>query len=461
MAERETGGITQRISAYEIEHAPKEGTARAITFIDTPGHEAFKEMRRRGASAADIAILVVAADDGVKPQTKEAWSAITDAGIPYVVAFTKIDKETANIDRAKESVLKEGIYLEGLGGSVPWVGVSSKTGDGIPELLDLILLVADLEEITCDPTLPPRAVVIESSRDPKSGISATVIVREGMFETGAFAVADNAWAPLRSIETFAGTKVSSISCGKPARITGFSQEPRVGSELTQVGTKREAEERAEAGEQPLIHTKASDPSDTRRSVRLLLKADAAGSIEALEYELKKVPQETAELVIVQRGIGSVSENDVKMLAGFDDAFIIGFNVKVEAGAADLAERQGVTIETRAIIYELTEWLTNKIAEIAPPPEAASVAASIKILKHFSQTGNKHVVGGKVEAGTLKRGNQVTIIRRGIEVGVGKVTNLQAQRADVDSVAEGFEFGAQIDTKSDVAPGDLLEVRSGA
>lgn len=460
VAERETGGITQRISAYEITHAPKEGALRAITFIDTPGHEAFKEMRRRGAGAADIAILVVAADDGVKPQTKEAWSAITDAGIPYIVAFSKIDKETANLDRAKESVLKEGIYLEGLGGSVPWVGVSSKTGDGVPELLDLILLVADLEEITCNPTLPARAVVIESSRDPKSGIASTVIVREGTFTTGAFAVADDAWAPLRSIEQFDGTKVASLSCGKPARITGFSKEPRVGSELVQVETKREAESLAEAGEQPLAKTQHTDQNDERHTVRLLIKADTAGSIEALEYELKKVPSDTANIIIVERGVGSVSENDVKMLAGFDDALIVGFNVKVESGAADLAARQGVTIETRAIIYELTEWLTKKIQDIAPPKVEASVLATVKILKHFSQSGNKHVVGGKVETGTLKRGNQVVIIRRGIEVGVGKVVNLQAQRADVDSITEGFEFGAQIDTKADVTNGDLLEVRSG-
>lgn len=471
VAEREHGGITQRISAYEIEHPIREAsrsngagpTVRHITFIDTPGHEAFQKMRRRGASAADIAILVIAADDGVKPQTKEAWSAISDAGIPFIVAFTKIDKDTANLDRAKESVLKEGIYLEGLGGTTPHVAVSSKSGAGIPDLLDLILLVADLEDIHCDSGAVPRAIVIESARDPKSGVSATVIIRAGTFKTGVCAVADDAWAPLRIIENANGEKVKEIACGKPAKITGFSKEPRVGSEMRVVASKKEAERAAEMGEAEAARSGAPDASrgeEERTQIRLLLKADTAGSVEALEYELKKIPQEHAEIIPVGVGVGAVSESDVKRLVGFENAIVVGFNVKVEVGAADLAKRQGVAVETRPIIYELSEWLANEVARIAPPPVEAVVLGSAKILKHFSSAGNKHVVGGRVEAGVLKRGNQVTIIRRGIEVGVGKAVNLQSQRADVDSLSAGTEFGAQIETKADVAPGDMLEVRSG-
>lgn len=457
VAERETGGITQRISAYEITHTPKDGGERPITFIDTPGHEAFQEMRRRGASAADIAILVVAADDGVKPQTKEAWSAISAAGIPFIVAFTKIDKETANIEKAKESVLREGIYLEGLGGTVPWAAVSSKTGAGVPELLDLITLVADLEGVHCSPEESAKAIVIESARDPKSGVSATVIVRSGTLEAGNFAIADDAWAPLRAIENAAGEKVKTLTCGKPARITGFSKEPRVGSELYIVSTKKEAEEKAKGGEKPLPPPRSVDES--KKSIRLVLKADAAGSLEALEFELKKIPRDTAELVIVAKTIGAVSENDVKLLIGFHDSIIIGFNVKVDPRAVDLAERQGVTIETRAIIYELTEWLGKEVARIAPPATEPEVFGKAKILKHFSNAGTKHVVGGRVESGTAKRGATLTIYRRGIEVGSGKILNLQSQRADVESIAEGMEFGAQVETKADIVPGDVIEIRS--
>ncbi|MFQ5540819.1 MAG: translation initiation factor IF-2 [Candidatus Paceibacteria bacterium] len=455
VAEREKGGITQRISAYEIEHTPKEGAKRAISFIDTPGHEAFQKMRRRGASAADIAILVVAADDGAMPQTLEAWKAITDAKIPYIVAFTKIDKENANLDRAKESVMKDGIYLEGLGGDVPHVALSSKTGEGVDELLDLILLVADLEDVTCDADAEPRAVVIESARDPRSGVSASVIVRAGTFRTGTFAVADDAWAPLRAIEAADGSRVKEVVCGKPAMITGFSKEPRVGSDLYVVQTKKEAEAAAAEGEKPLA--KASAPTaEGKKCIRLMLKADTAGSIEALEHELEKVSQENANLLLVEKGVGAITENDVKLLTGFEDALIAGFNVKVESGAADLAERQGVSVMTKPIIYELTEWIGKEVERIAPAVVEATVTGNAKVLKHFSTTGTKHVIGGRVEEGTLVRGALITIRRRGVEAGSGKIVNLQSQKADVERVSEGIEFGAQIETKADITIGDMLE-----
>ena len=457
VASGEAGGITQRISAYEIEHESQEHGGRNISFIDTPGHEAFQEMRRRGASAADIAILVIAADDGVKPQTTEAWNAIKDAGIPYIVALTKIDKDSANLDRAKDSILKEGIYLEGLGGDVPWVGVSSKTGEGIPELLDLIILVCDLEEIHCNPSADARAVVIESTRDPKAGTSATVVVRSGVFANGGFTVADDAWAPLRIIEDATGKKVPEVVCGQPARITGFSKEPRVGSELVIVASKKEAEKCAAVGEQPV--EKVSYEETDKKQVRIILKADTAGSLEALEFELQKVPQENAELVVVQKGVGAISENDVKQLVGFTDALIAGFNVSIDASARDMAERQGVATETKSIIYELTEWLTEKVAHIAPPKKEIVVLGRVKVLKHFSTTGTKHVIGGRVEEGVFKKGALVSIHRRGIDVGTGKVINVQSQKADVEQVTEGTEFGAQIETKADVVGGDILELRS--
>ena len=224
-------------------------------------------------------------------------------------------------------------------------------------------------------------------------------------------------------------------------------------------SKKDAEKLAAEGEQPVAKTTTQDEESDKKQVRMVLKADTAGSIEALEFELKKVPQENAELVIVQKGVGAVSENDVKLLAGFDNALIAGFNVSVDASAQDLAERQSVLVETRSIIYELTEWLSETIERIAPPKKEPMVTGQIKILKHFSTTGTKHVVGGRVEAGVFAKGAMVTIIRRGIEVGTGKVLNLQSQKADTDKVSEGDEFGAQIETRADIAGGDILEVRS--
>ena len=457
VAAREAGGITQRVSAYEIVHKGAEGE-RAMTFIDTPGHEAFQKMRERAGAAADIAILIVAADDGVKPQTLEAYKAITAANIPFIVAFTKVDKETADLERAKNSVAKEGIYLEGLGGDVPYAAVSGKSGAGVPELLDLIALAADLHNITCDANAATEGVILEATRDSKIGISATIILKQGTMEVGDFAVSGEAYASLRAIENFAGEKVKAISCGKPARVTGFTGEPKVGALVTVVKTKKEAEELAEKNKKPAVATERrvqQEESAEKVSIRLILKADSAGSLEALEYELGKIVEERVEFIVAGKSVGTISENDVKPLMGFSPAIVIGFNVKAEVSAKDLAERQHITIETRSIIYEITDWLKAEAKRLKPEVFADAVTGTAQIIRHFSTSGSKHVVGGKVTEGALKLQDRVIIQRRGIEVGPGRIVNLQMQKADVDTVPAGMEFGAQIETKADVVTGDLV------
>ncbi len=456
VAARETGGITQRVSAYEAVHEGAEG-ARMITFIDTPGHEAFQKMRARGAKAADIAILVVAADDGVKPQTLEAYRAIQDAKVPFIVAFTKIDKDSANLDRAKESVMKNEIYLEGLGGDVPYVGVSGKSGAGVPELLDLITLVSDLHNISCNADSPVRATVIESTRDAKTGLSATVIIKEGTLSVGGFAVTGTALAPLRAIENFTGKKVNEIQCGKPARIFGFTEEPAVGAIVTVFKSKADAEKAVKESERSSMSPDKEriEEKSGRVTVRLLLKADAAGSLEALQHEIAKISVENIDLYVIAEGVGPITENDIKPLIGFDKTIVLGFNVKVDTSAKDLAERQRITIEAKPIIYELAEWLSKELVQYQPEPNADAVTGTVQILKHFSTSGSKHVVGGRVTDGALSLSDRVTIVRRGIEVGTGKVTNLQAKKLDVSAVPTGTEFGAQIETKADIIAGDIL------
>ncbi len=455
VASGEAGGITQRLSAYEITHTNDTGT-HGITFIDTPGHEAFMSMRKRGARSADIAVLIVASDDGVKPQTIEAKKAIEEAGIPYIVAFTKIDKPGSNLERAKDLVIREGIYLEGLGGDVPWVALSGKTGEGVPELLDTILLVAEINEMKLSTTTAVSGIIIETERT-KTGVSATVILKSGTLTTGGFAVSGSAIAPLRIIENFKGEKVQSLRAGQSARVVGFNEEPVIGSPLVTYTSKKEAEaaadEFARAKKAP-VHTRhaVSDTAD----IRVVIKADSAGAVEALAYELNKIPQEKVHIKIVGSGVGTINENDVKLLIGFSPAALIGFNVKIDASAKDLAERQHVAVELRSIIYELSEWLTQEIAKYEPEDTTAKVHGTLTVLKYFSTTGSKHVVGGRVESGTIKLGDAVVIVRRGIEVGKGKITNLQLQRSNASSVGEGLECGLQVDTKADVVQGDLLE-----
>jgi translation initiation factor IF-2 len=455
----EAGGITQHVSAYEAVHE-HEGTPRTITFLDTPGHEAFRALRSRGAQVADVAILVIAADEGVKPQTKEAYDAIIEADIPFVVAFTKIDKNGADIDRVKNSVIENGIYLEGLGGSIPYTPVSSKTGEGVPELLDLVLLTADLAELTADTSLPATGFVLESSQDPKRGISATVIIKDGTLEIGSVVVAGKASAPVRFIENFLAKRIDTGNASQPVSLSGWSALPAAGTPFAMVENKKEAEKLV-AGNALLpdftaqLRNRDTAEEDAGKTiVPIVIKADVTGSIEAIIHELKKSTHELVALKIVADGIGTVSEADVK-IAQAGNAMIIGFHVGIDSSARDLAERAGVPIETFSIIYDLEKFMTGVLAERAPKVRKEEFHGNAKILKIFNASGGKQVLGARLDVGFVNLNDLVKIDRRGVDLGMGKVTNLQQARADVKEIRTEGEFGSQIETKSDIAAGDTL------
>ena len=343
VTESEAGGITQHISAYEVEHTTPTGDTRRITFLDTPGHEAFQHLRSRGSSAADLAILVVAADDGVKPQTLEALKAIEEAHIPYLVAISKIDKANADVERAKNSLLEHGIYLEGLGGSVPFVPISSKTGEGIPALLDLLLLAADMEELTGDPTMPAHGLVIESHCDPKRGVSAVLVIKDGSLKAGQYVVAGSACAPLRIIEDFRGKRITEARFSSPLMVVGFSDTPPVGATFHVVSDKKaayaeievaRAKERSGTG----IIANNGVEGDGVFVLPVVIKSDVVGSIEAIKHELRKHEDERTQIRVIHEGVGGVVEADIKVAAGTTRAIIIGFNVPVDAAAEESAER---------------------------------------------------------------------------------------------------------------------------
>lgn len=447
----EAGGITQHVSAYEAVHE-HEGVERTITFLDTPGHEAFRALRSRGAAAADIAILVVAADEGVKPQTLEAYNSIQESNIPFVIAFTKMDKNGADIARAQASVLENGIYLEGLGGDIPYAPVSSKSGEGVPELLDLVLLTADLAELTADPELPASGFVLESSQDPKRGIVATLIVKDGSFATSTYAVAGSAMTPVRFIENFTGARIEKAGPSQPIRIAGWNSLPPAGTPFTSAATKKEAEKLA--SEPEVLRTVADEPLGDRASFPIIIKADVTGSIEAIKHELQKVTHERAIIRIVGEGVGAVSENDIKQAAA-GGATIIAFTVGTESSARDLAERMNVPVESFSIIYDLENRVAELLAARAPSITVEEPTGEAKILKIFSTTGNKRVLGANLLSGTIALGDSVKLSRRGIELGYGKIVNLQQARADVKEIRTEGEFGAQVETKEDIAAGDTI------
>ena len=451
VVEKEAGGITQHVSAYVAEHE-HEGTKRHITFLDTPGHEAFKALRARGAQAADVAILVIAAEEGVKPQTKEAFEEITTAGIPFVVAFTKIDKPGADVERAKVSALEAGIYLEGLGGDVPYGAVSSKSGEGIPELLDLVLLAADLRELTGDPTVLAQGFVLESSQNSKRGTSSTLIVKNGTLSTGTFVVAGDALAPVRFIEDFQGKRITEALPSSPVAISGWNTIPSAGTPFQTVASKKEAEAKVlEATKKVKEEDVVS--SDTA-SLPIIIKGDVTGSVEAIKGILKKVTHEHIALRVIASGIGSVGESDVKT-AQTAGGVIFAFHTSVDPLARDLADRTHVPIEEFNIIYELETRAKELLNERAPRIEKEEVLGEAKVLKAFSVSGVKQVLGARHLSGTLTLGDQVKIVRRGIELGRGKLTNLQVARVDVKDIHTEGEFGLQVESKAEISGGDEL------
>lgn len=454
----EAGGITQHISAYEVVHHTKEGSDRKITFLDTPGHAAFDAMRERGATVADIAILVVSAEDGVRPQTLQALKAIRESKIPFVVAITKIDKPNANVERAKTSLIENEIYVEGYGGDIPCVAVSSKAGTGIPELLDMLILVADLEDLHADLSKPGEGFVIESALDRKKGTAATLVLKDGTLKSGTFVVAGGATAPVRIMEDFRGTSLKEAIAGQPIRIIGFDLLPPVGALFRGAQNKKEAE--AVADELRIIQPKKlmqADLGENCIALPVIVKGDVLGSVEAVIGEIEKLQTERVKINIIHRGVGAISENDVKAAGTSGNALILGFNVSLEPGARDLAERSLVRVEAFTIIYKLTEFMEELIKDKTPRVETDVVQGTLKILKTFNMDGARQVLGGKVVSGTLSVGDQVRLTRRGVDLGKGKITNIQQAKMDTQSVAEGNECGMQVQLKSvEAAPGDILE-----
>jgi translation initiation factor IF-2 len=451
----EAGGITQHISAYEVEHKTGDGGTRRITFLDTPGHQAFTGMRARGAKVADIAVLVVSAEDGVKAQTIEAYQAIKEAQIPFIVAINKIDKPNANPERTKQSLAEADIFVEGYGGNISFVLLSAKTGDGVDSLLDLLLLTAELEGLTGDTESPLDGVIIESRMDPKKGATATLVITNGIIKKGQFIVCDGAYAPLRVIENFQGKQVDSASFSSPVRITGWTSVPKIGARVTTVDSKKEAECFIDSTS-PLCTT-AHQQSDDNRCVivPIIIRADVAGTLEAIEGELMKITHPRVMLRIIAKGVGAVTENDVKLAIGSENSIILAFNVKHDALAQDLATRNAVGLYDFDIIYKLTEFMSDLVSDRAPHIEVKTALGELRVLRFFSQQKEKQVLGGHVESGKILKDARFTILRKGIEIGEGKIIELQQQKLKSPEVTEGNDCGLMVESRFTIAERDVL------
>ncbi len=459
VVDKEAGGITQHISAYEVVHEDKDGNSKKITFLDTPGHSAFSGVRERGASIADIAVLIVSAEEGVKDQTIEAFQSIEATKTPFIVAINKIDRPNANIERTKLQLSEAGIFVEGYGGSVPVVAISAKSGEGVSDLLDMMLLVAEVEELKGDGHIPAEGLVLEANLDPKIGVTVNLIIKNGTLYTGDLVAIGDQSAKIKKIEDFKGKTLKEATFSSPVRVFGFSSIPEVGRCFQTFNDKKSLENYLEKQKAGILSTTCRNFFEENSSaihVPIIIKTDVYGSLEAVMKEVAKIKSDKISLDIVQTGVGTISETDAKIASSSPNSIILGFHVKVDHSAQDQAEKFGFKIMQFDIIYKLSEWLEGEIRNRTPKERVEESIGRAKILKVFAQNKVKQIVGGQVIKGRITKGAEVIILRRDVEIGRGKITDLQEQKIKTSTVEEGTQFGTEIETKLMISPGDYID-----
>jgi translation initiation factor IF-2 len=466
VAAGEAGGITQHIGAYQVRHA-----GRAITFLDTPGHEAFTAMRARGAKVTDIAVIVVAADDGVKPQTDEAIDHARAAGVPIIVAVNKIDKEGAQPERVRTEMTQRGLQPAEWGGEVEFVDVSAKTKEGLDSLLDTIQVVAELEELRANSNTEASGVVIESRLDPGRGAVVTLLVQRGTLRVGDALVAGATFGRVRAMHDFIGTRVAVAAPGEPVEVLGFDGVPEAGEFARAVENERRA--RQLAGERAnRLKTEALARRSGRKvsledvfrlaqegavkELNLVLKGDVSGSVEAVEDEIAKLPQSEVSVNIIHRGVGGINESDV-MLAAASDAVILAFNVRPVGDARALAEREGVEIRSYSVIYRAIDELRAAMQGMLEPEEVEETVGQVEIRQTFRASRIGTIAGSFVTEGKVTRGARVRVVRDGTVVQETTIASLRRFSEDVREVSSGFECGIVLNNFQDIKDGDVLEV----
>jgi len=466
VVETEQGGITQHIGAYQA-----EVDGRRITFLDTPGHEAFTAMRARGAKVTDIAVLVVAADDGVMPQTKESISHARAAEVPIVVAVNKMDMPDANADRVKSELAAEGLQPEDWGGSTQFSEVSAKQRTNLADLLEKILLVADAElDLRANAEAEASGVVIESRLDVGRGPVATVLVHRGTLRVGDAAVAGDASGKVRALYDYRGEKVKEARPGEPVEVLGFDHPPSAGEFVRVVEHERQAKHLANLRAERLRREQLAQRPRRRVSLETLhadlqageiqdlnivLKGDVQGSVEALLGELQKIQHPEVRVSVIHTGVGGITENDVN-LASASDALVVGFNVRPSADARALAEREGVDIRTYRVIYQLTDDIQQALVGMLSPVQTEETLgeAEVRALFRVSRLGT--IAGCMVTDGVVRRGAQVRIVRDGTVIHETSIAQLKRFKDDAREVTEGFECGILLEGFNDVKEGDVLE-----
>jgi len=466
VVETEAGGITQHIGAYQADVG-----GRKITFLDTPGHEAFTAMRARGAKVTDIAVLVVAADDSVMPQTRESISHARAADVPIVVAVNKMDVPAANPDRVKSDLANEGLQPEDWGGTVQFANVSAKEKTGLDDLLEKVLLVADAElELTANPSAEASGPIIESRLDVGRGPVATMLVHRGTLRVGDAIVAGDAHGKVRALHDYRGEKVKEAKPGTPVEILGFDVPPPAGEVARVVENEREARQLAQRRGQRLRTEQLAQRSKggvsletlfsqlqegAVQDLNLILKGDVGGSVEAAVSELAKIEHPEVRVNVIHQGVGPITEGDI-MLASTSNALVVGFNVRPNAEARTLAEREGVDIRTYRVIYQLTEDIEQALVGMLSAVQTEEITGEAEVRALFKVSRLGTIAGCMVTSGVVKRNSQVRVVRDATVIYDTTISQLKRFKEDAREVAEGFECGILLDGFNDVKEGDVLE-----
>ncbi|MDZ7611159.1 MAG: translation initiation factor IF-2 [Candidatus Moranbacteria bacterium] len=461
IAEKESGGITQHTSAYQVK---KKG--ELITFIDTPGHEAFQGMRERGATVADIAILVVAADDGVKPQTEEVVKFLLENNIPTIVAINKVDKPEAKPAKVKQELAEHGLYLEGYGGEVPFVEISAKQNTGLDELLDSVLFLDEYYDFRANPARNALGIILESHKDSHKGPITTALIKTGTLKVGQDIIIGKIVGRARKLEDYSGKSIEQAIPSTPVTILGLPKAPQ-SNDILQVEENQEKLRRfskdLKRGVSTMNHTAGEMQSGDllktinetkKKRLSIVLKADVRGTLEAIEQIIQTIDSQEINVEFVDKGVGSITETDVKM-AQTGNAIIYGFNVNPTPVASRIKEDTGVKIKVFNVIYELIEDVKNEMSELLEPEIKRTDLGKLKVLAVFKSVKNGMVVGGKVISGKMVKGENLEIVRESEAVGVGKMSQLQQNKEDVREVKEGLECGVSFEGKGKIQEGDTL------
>ncbi|HZN90304.1 MAG TPA: translation initiation factor IF-2, partial [Thermoleophilaceae bacterium] len=465
VAAGEAGGITQHIGAYQVHHDD-----HTITFLDTPGHEAFTAMRARGAKVTDIAVIVVAADDGVMPQTVEAIDHAKAAGVPVMVAVNKIDKEGADPNRVRGELAQQGLTPADWGGDTEFVDVSAKTRQNLEDLLETLVTLAEIQELKANPDAEASGFVIESRLDPGRGPVVSLLIGRGRMKVGDSLFAGESWGRVRAMHDYRGQRLEEALPGMPVEILGFDGVPDAGEQFRVVDNDREAKrvsnERAirvkqealarQAGRRVSLEDVLARAERGDKELNLVLKADVAGSLEALADEIVRLPQDKVQVNIIREGVGGIAESDV-MLASASDGVVIGFNVRPVAGAAQVADQEGVEIRTYSVIYKIVEDLRDAMEGLLEAVEVEESLATVEVRATFKASRVGTIAGSYVTDGTVRRGARCRLVRDGTVIYDGRIGSLRRFKDDVREVTQGMECGIVLENYPDVKEGDVIEV----